>query len=584
MRNSQIESIFNAALQKASTVERVAFLEGACGNDADLRARVEALLRAHDEAGRFLEPTSGDASAEGPGTTIGRYKLLQLIGEGGFGAVYMAEQVEPVRRKVALKIIKLGMDTRPRFCATFTRHSRSGRRPPFSTSRTECMRSKGRMRKVLVIAARDYRAAVLSKAFIISLLALPIMWGGSAASQVFLKDKVDTADKRVAIVDRTGRLHDTLARAAQHRNETEIFSGEGTSRRQVKPQFLLEVVDPTGVGDIPQSTLKLSDRVRAKDLFAFLEIGPDLLDTAPAPERARITYHSDTPTYDDFVEWFEAVLNVQLQEFRFAQAGLDRDVVRRVIRTESAERLGLVTLGADGTISEAEEANKVANLLMPLAMMTLMWVAVMVGASPLLQSVLEEKMGRIAEVLLGSVTPFQFMLGKLVGTVGVSLTIVSIYMLAGYLALRHAGYGDFFPAHVLPWFLLYQALAVLMYGSIFAAIGAAVTDAQEAQSSLMPVMIVTMAPMFVFMNVLREPGSTMALAFSLFPPATPMLMILRQAVPPGIPIWQPLIGVALVLLTTTACVFAAGRIFRLGLLMQGKGADYRQMFRWVVSG
>ncbi len=186
--------------------------------------------------------------------------------------------------------------------------------------------------------------------------------------------------------------------------------------------------------------------------------------------------------------------------------------------------------------------------------------------------------------LLGSVTPFQFMLGKLVGTVGVSLTIVSIYMLAGYLALRHAGYSDFFPAHLLPWFLLYQALAVLMYGSIFAAIGAAVTDAQEAQSSLMPVMIITMAPMFVFMNVLREPGSTMALAFSLFPPATPMLMILRQAVPPGIPIWQPLVGVALVLLTTTACVFAAGRIFRLGLLMQDKGADYRQMFRWVVSG
>src|SRR5262245_11499970 len=193
-------------------------------------------------------------------------------------------------------------------------------------------------------------------------------------------------------------------------------------------------------------------------------------------------------------------------------------------------------------------------------------------------------MGRSAEVLLGSVATILFMGGILIGTVGVSLTIVTVYMSAGYLALWRAGYADFFPARVLPWFFLYQGLAILMYGSIFGAIGAAVTDAQEAQSCLMPVMVLTMAPMFVFMNVMKEPGSTLALIFSLFPPATPMLMLLRQAIPPGVPTWQPLVGVGLVLLTTIVCVFAAGRIFRLGLLMHGKGADLRQMARWVFRG
>src|SRR5262249_10355163 len=75
--------------------------------------RVETLLRAHADAAGFLQATLTAAPAqEGPGTTIGRYKLLQQIGEGGFGVVYMAEQVEPVRRKVALKVIKLGMDTK----------------------------------------------------------------------------------------------------------------------------------------------------------------------------------------------------------------------------------------------------------------------------------------------------------------------------------------------------------------------------------------------------------------------------------------------------------------------------------------
>jgi len=111
MPDSRLELIFDAALQKGTERERSAYLEGACGNNPGLRERVETLLRAHDAAGNFLQPSLTSAD-EGPGSIIGRYKLLQMIGQGGFGVVYMAEQLEPVRRKVALKIIKLGMDTR----------------------------------------------------------------------------------------------------------------------------------------------------------------------------------------------------------------------------------------------------------------------------------------------------------------------------------------------------------------------------------------------------------------------------------------------------------------------------------------
>ena len=112
--------LFLAALEKPSPGERAAFLDGACGNDARLRARLESLLRHHAED-RFLEdpvadlkgmPRSEPLVGEGVGAVIGRYKLLQKIGEGGMGVVYMAQQDEPVRRRVALKIIKLGMDTK----------------------------------------------------------------------------------------------------------------------------------------------------------------------------------------------------------------------------------------------------------------------------------------------------------------------------------------------------------------------------------------------------------------------------------------------------------------------------------------
>jgi eukaryotic-like serine/threonine-protein kinase len=113
-------SIFIAALEKDDAAERAAYLEQACAGDVILRQRIERLLNVHERADRFLnggaaasgETTDSEPIAECPGTVIGPYKLLQQIGEGGMGAVFMAEQTRPVQRKVALKIIKPGMDSR----------------------------------------------------------------------------------------------------------------------------------------------------------------------------------------------------------------------------------------------------------------------------------------------------------------------------------------------------------------------------------------------------------------------------------------------------------------------------------------
>ena len=120
MANStdQAQSLFLNALEIAEERERVAYLNAECGGDDKLRAEVEQLLSHAMRMGQFLEsddepsPTDVRPLTEQPGTVIGPYKLLQQIGEGGMGVVYMAEQTEPVERRVALKIIKPGMDTR----------------------------------------------------------------------------------------------------------------------------------------------------------------------------------------------------------------------------------------------------------------------------------------------------------------------------------------------------------------------------------------------------------------------------------------------------------------------------------------
>jgi len=121
MADAQLDivAIFGEALVRKSDEDRSRYLDEACRSDPQARGRIDALLRAHSDAGGFLggpiqvrAATADQPLTEQPGTIIGPYKLLQEIGEGGMGVVYMAEQTEPVERRVALKIIKPGMDTR----------------------------------------------------------------------------------------------------------------------------------------------------------------------------------------------------------------------------------------------------------------------------------------------------------------------------------------------------------------------------------------------------------------------------------------------------------------------------------------
>jgi ABC-type Na+ efflux pump permease subunit len=301
-------------------------------------------------------------------------------------------------------------------------------------------------------------------------------------------------------------------------------------------------------------------------------------------DRLVIRYQSNSPAYPVFYRWAERVINEEVHRQRCLRFGVPPDKITQLLKPVPVQDKGLSKRNADGTVGDPPTENRAAHYLMPAGFIMLMFMLIMVGATPLMQGVVEEKMQRIAEVLLGSVKPFELMLGKLVGMIGVSLTIAALYLSGTYWSVHHYGLAEFLPNSLLIWFLIYQVLAVVMYGSLFIAIGAACTDMKETQSLLLPVMFLACLPLFVLVPIIESPNGVFATAISFFPPSTPMLMITRLAVPPGVEWWQPVAGVVLVLAATVFCVYAAGRIFRVGILMQGKGAQFGQLVRWVFRG
>jgi len=445
------------------------------------------------------------------------------------------------------------------------------------------------MRNLWIIAKREYLATVRTKAFIIGLIVAPVFMGGSIIGMALLQDKVDTKDREVAIIDPTGAIADTLIAEAEKRNAEEVYDKDGKKK---KPAYLFHRIEAVPQ-DTAQLRLELSDQVREGSLFGFLEIGREILAAAPTTTTDEVekdtllssaAFYSKNPALDDMRGWIRGHLNDCIRQIHLVNLGIDPAEAETIFKWHAVEGMELVEADESGAIQDAKKANEIASLAVPGLMMLFMFMLVMMGAMPLLNSVMEEKNQHIAETLLSSITPFEFMFGKVLGGVAISLTGSAFYTAGTLFMLGNMGMMGFVPVHLIPWFMLYLVLAILMMGSIMAAIGSACTDMKESQNLTLPAMLPIMVPMFVMMPVIKEPLSGFATTLSLIPPFTPLLMMLRQAVPGGVPAWQPLVGLIGLVLFTLFSVWVGSRIFRIAILLKGKTPSFGTLIKWAFKG
>jgi ABC-2 type transport system permease protein len=408
------------------------------------------------------------------------------------------------------------------------------------------------MRKAWVIAWREYLALVTTKSFIFTMLFSPLLWVLVAVFVGSESEPSTEGPRSVVLVDASRIVEDRLARALRE---------EG-----------LEVKRRRHDANPEHRRRDLQSGLGRGEFLAWIEVD------SKGPEQASVRVYVDNVAS----AWGRRIRQIVVETVRFERlrrAGVDEADLREVMRPVA---VSLNPPPVDGVDVAPEAA--VASLLVPLAIFMLTLMGVMSGSVPLLQAVVEEKQQRISEVLLGAVSPTELMLGKLFGATGVGVTVLGTYLVGGFVAAVSLDYARYVPFSALLLSFGIAVLAMVMYGSIFLSLGAASTDLKDAQGLLTPVMMLLVGPMLVIPRIAEAPNGELATALSLFPLTAPVTMPLRLGLSQTVPAWQIPLAFALAMATTCAIVWASGRIFRIGILSQGKVPSIRQLIRWVLSG
>jgi ABC-2 type transport system permease protein len=433
------------------------------------------------------------------------------------------------------------------------------------------------MDKILLIARSEYRRRVRSKTFVVTTLLAPLLALAVVALPVLMMALAeDEAGRHIAVVDPTGRLAAPLAEA-------------------LPGPYVVEITEA------PMDSLRA--RILDGRLDGFFVLPPGLLNgTADA------VYYSRGVGGLAQQAALHAALHDVVRAERIRRAGAP-DAVLDLLDARAG--LDLVTVSAAGDAADGALASSAVAYVLGL----LIYVAVLIYGVMVMRGVIEEKANRIVEVIASSARPFELMMGKVLGIGAVGLTQLvswSVLMLAfsavaGPLLallitpevmntpgvnLPESGELPFDPEELpaLVGRLLTPGLLLafvgfflggyLLFSSLFAAVGSAVEQESDAQTLQLPLMLPIILPIFFLPGVLAAPDSALSLFLSLFPFSSPILMVVRMAAT-EVPMWQVLLAFVLLIAAFVGMIALAARVYRVGILMYGKRATFRDLWRWV---
>ncbi len=419
------------------------------------------------------------------------------------------------------------------------------------------------VRTISIIAATEIRALVRSTAFVVSLLLMPVLLAGSLLVQHVTSAAAVYEARRVVVVDGTGRLGDALVRAgARPADDTE---GPATT-----PHYRVELAR----GDADR--LALARRVQSGELLAYVEI-PEALLSDPSAVVGVAAERTDL----ELGAWLGRALSAEARRLRLVDAGVSTEELARIDRPITLEQRALHEVRDGLVVRGATRREDLLGLLAPIALSLLLFSSVMMVAPQLMTAVVEEKLSRVSEVLLGCASPFEIMMGKMCAGTTAALVSGTVYLVGLAELGRALGVAVESPLTVVVAFYVFQILTVMTFGSIFLAVGAAVSELRDGQTLMTPVVLLATTPLLTMTALLREPHGKLAVLLSLFPPTAPVVLMFRVATPPGPRLSELATGCVTTGAVAMVSVWGAGRVFRAGLLRGGSRPRIAELWGWL---
>ncbi len=464
------------------------------------------------------------------------------------------------------------------------------------------------MKKILHIAGREFMATVTTKGFVLGILVTPAL----VALVIFFMPRYLTkappkVEGQVAIIDPTGAVAGRLAayltpeRFAERREKTKQDIEEATPealRRQAAAspggEAAMRQSVETALGSVPRlQVVPLPGGSDPEAAKARLKLPLPNRGAGPDTRLAVIVVRADAVrpvagrealgTYELFVrsqlddrlvDDLQAGMREAIVAARLQASGFDP---ARITALTTVPRAPSRTVTAEGERTTIKEL----NMLLPAAFMILLLVSVLTSGQYLLTSTVEEKSNRVVELLLSAVSPMQLMTGKIIGQMAVGLLVLALYAGLGLLALvSFATLGLLDPALIV-FLLIFYVVSYFTFASLMAAVGSAVNEMREAQSLMMPIMIILMIPWILWLPLSREPNSLLAIVLSFLPPFGSFVMLLRMTSVSPPPMWQTWASIAAGAAGVYAALWFAAKVFRVGLLMYGKPPTFRTLVRWA---
>jgi len=435
------------------------------------------------------------------------------------------------------------------------------------------------MNKLILIIQREFLAKVRNKTFIIMTFLSPILMIGMIALVALLTKSSIDKKSSVAYVDESGLFN------KEDFNKSKTITFENLTEVGLeKAKIIAQESSHEGLLYIPKN--KNIDQV-AEGIQFFSEESPGMIT----------------------ISSLESILDKKLENEKMKKLEID------LIKLQEARVDTDIKLSNFDGIKSSKLINGI-KIGIGMGAGYLIMMFILIYGAMVMRSVIEEKTSRIVEVIISSVKPFQLMMGKILGTAAAGLTqfiVWGILMLAIFVGssyffgvdLSSNGVGGqqmamdqmnqmaqsetqlvFTELMNLPlvstfiYFILYFLLGYLLYSSLYAAIGAAVDNETDTQQFMLPIMLPLMLGVYIgFATVINDPHGTVATIFSMIPFTSPIVMLMR--IPFGVPWWQIIISLLLLVLTFIAVVWLAAKVYRVGILMYGKKINYKELMKWI---